>query len=91
MQPEIDIKKLAKLAKLSLDDAECEGLLGDLKAMMALAEKLPEPPLTVSHGRVNVLREDIPGSCLTNDELLANAPDRLSDCFRVPRTVGGEV
>ena len=89
MRPEINIEKLAKLSKLALTP-EHEEFRGDLEAMLDLADSLPELPPIDEPGRVNILRDDIPGECITNEELLKNSPDSASGCFRVPRTVGGE-
>jgi len=36
---------------------------------------------------VNVMREDEPRPCLPPQEMLANAPDRSGDFFRVPRII----
>ena len=33
----------------------------------------------------NVFREDVPGVQLSNDQALANAPEREDNFFRVPR------
>ena len=89
MRPEINIEKSAKLSKLAFTP-ELEEFRGDLEAMLDLADSLPELPSSDKPGRVNVLRDDIPGECVSNEELLKNSPDSASGCFRVPRTVGGE-
>jgi aspartyl-tRNA(Asn)/glutamyl-tRNA(Gln) amidotransferase subunit C len=36
---------------------------------------------------VNVLREDEPRACFPRDAMLANAPDRSGEFFRVPRII----
>ena len=38
----------------------------------------------------NVLREDVPGPCLTQDEALSGAPDAAEGRFRVPRILEEE-
>ena len=89
MRPEINIEKSAKLSKLAFTP-ELEEFRGDLEAMLDLADSLPGLPSSDKPGRVNILRDDIPGECVSNEELLKNSPDSASGCFRVPRTVGGE-
>ena len=36
----------------------------------------------------NVFREDVVTNGDNREEILANAPQRKDDCFKVPRTIG---
>jgi aspartyl-tRNA(Asn)/glutamyl-tRNA(Gln) amidotransferase subunit C len=90
MRPE-DIRKIAGLAKLRLNEDEIEkiaaqftGILGHLERLRAVPTDGVEPldhPLPLS----DVLREDTPRPGLSRDDALAGAPDAAAGQFRVPR------
>jgi len=85
-----DVKKVAKLARLELSDADLAVAAGQLSAILEYVYQVSQlnldcveelaHPLPVQ----NVFREDEPGACLTPDEALANAPVRYGDYFGVP-------
>lgn len=88
-----DVEHVARLARLALDDAELErmreqlnGILGYIDKLRALDTSTVEP---TSHAvpLVNVMRDDATWPCLSQDEALANAPDRSGEFFRVPRII----
>jgi aspartyl-tRNA(Asn)/glutamyl-tRNA(Gln) amidotransferase subunit C len=91
MPVEIDIAKVAKLARLALSDEELAFYgrqLGDILDHAARVQALPtdgvEPtshPLTM----VNSFRPDEVTATLDRDEVLAMAPDTEDGYFRVPR------
>ncbi len=84
------VRKVVNLARLELSDADLTQAAVHLSAIFEYVEQLSqlntegvEPmahPLPVQ----NVFREDVPGTCLTPDEALANAPVRYGDFFGVP-------
>jgi aspartyl-tRNA(Asn)/glutamyl-tRNA(Gln) amidotransferase subunit C len=80
---------IAELARLKLTDEETGLFCEQLSAILAYAEQLNDldtgaiPPTAQVLTLRNILREDVPGPCLTPDEALANAPDRQDDYFRV--------
>jgi aspartyl-tRNA(Asn)/glutamyl-tRNA(Gln) amidotransferase subunit C len=86
-----DVEHVARLARLTLGDADRVRLRHQLGAILQYIAKLGALDLDgvepTSHvvPMVNVMREDevVPG--LGVDEALANAPDRRGDFFRVPR------
>ena len=84
-----EVRHVAELAKLRLTEAEITEYAGQLSAILDYAERLQEvdtssvPPTPYILPLVNVMREDVPGPCLSNDEALANAPDREDGFFRV--------
>jgi aspartyl-tRNA(Asn)/glutamyl-tRNA(Gln) amidotransferase subunit C len=92
MTPE-DIRKIAALARLRLEDGEIEkiaaqftGILGHLERLRAVPTDGVEPldhPLPLT----DVLREDAPKAGLSHDEALAGAPDPAAGQFRVPRVM----
>ena len=81
---------VARLARLDLDDGEVERLTGELGAILDAVSKVAEldlenvPPTSHPLDLVNVWAEDEPRDSLSNDEALANAPDREAGFFRVP-------
>lgn len=87
------VRATAALARLSFDEDEARALAGDLQrildAFRGLAEVDTEgvEPLWSPSGRRDVLREDLPVEGLPRERLLAAAPEREGDHFRVPKTV----
>ncbi|HEU4367654.1 MAG TPA: Asp-tRNA(Asn)/Glu-tRNA(Gln) amidotransferase subunit GatC [Methylomirabilota bacterium] len=88
-----DVQHVARLSRLALSDAEAErmreelsGILAYIDTLRALDTAAVEP---TSHAVpvVNVLRDDDTRPGLTQDEALANAPDRRDALFRVPRII----
>lgn len=87
------IARLADLAKLNFNPTEKEEIKKDLTRILNYCEKLNEvdtsgiEPLIFMSNSVNVLREDVSGGQLTQQEALKNAPGRDSDYFRVPKFI----
>ena len=88
-----DAAHVARLARLALTDAELETMREQLNAILAHIDALRAVDTTgvepTSHAvpQFNVMREDEPRPCLSVEEMLANAPDRAGDFFRVPRII----
>ncbi|HZD80770.1 MAG TPA: Asp-tRNA(Asn)/Glu-tRNA(Gln) amidotransferase subunit GatC [Actinomycetota bacterium] len=93
MPVEIDIDHVARLARLDLTEEERERLRAQLGAIIEHAGKVGEvatedvPPTAWAIPRANVLRPDEPTPSLPPEDVLANAPEREDDRFRVPRIV----
>lgn len=93
MPVEIDIDHVARLARLDLSEEERERLRSQLGAILEHAAKVGEvatqdvPPTAWAIPRANVLRPDDPVASLPAEDVLANAPERENDRFRVPRIV----
>src|ERR1700736_5119643 len=94
----IDIRHVARLARLALTDAEIATFgpqLGDLMAHVddlgALDTEQVAATAQVVPSR-NVQRPDVlrPETMLTRDAALANAPQRQGPYFRVPRIIAEE-
>lgn len=88
-----DVEHVARLARLSLTDAETARLRDELDAILAYVDVLRaldtegvEPTAHVLPV-VNVMREDEPRPCLPAETMLANAPDRSGAFVRVPRII----
>lgn len=88
-----DVEHVARLARLELSDAEIERMREQLNVILGYIDKLRELDITnvepTSHAvpLVNVMREDEVVPCVPTDAMLANAPDRVGELFRVPRII----
>jgi aspartyl-tRNA(Asn)/glutamyl-tRNA(Gln) amidotransferase subunit C len=91
MPVEIDIEHVARLARLELTSAEMARLREQLGAILEHAAKVGEvaaddvPPTAYAIPRSNVLRPDEVTPSLSVEDVLANAPEREDDRFKVPR------
>ncbi len=88
-----DVRHVARLARLELSEAELERMRVEMDAILAYMDKLRSLDTTgvepTSHAVPlrNVMRDDEPRPSLPRDAMLANAPDRAGDFFRVPRII----
>ena len=88
-----DVEHVARLARLSLDDAELERMREQLTSILQYIDKLRAldtdavEPTAHAVPLVNVMREDEVDPCFPREEMLANAPDRAGEFFRVPRII----
>jgi len=93
MLGEDQVRHVAVLARLALDDAEIADLTPKLAAILSYAEQVGEVvaddvvPMTHPLDLVDVLRDDVPGPVLTAADVLAAAPDPQVGRFGVPRIV----
>jgi aspartyl-tRNA(Asn)/glutamyl-tRNA(Gln) amidotransferase subunit C len=91
MPVKIDIEHVARLARLELTSAEMTRLREQLGAILEHAAKVGEvaaddvPPTAYAIPRSNVLRPDEVTPSLSVEDVLANAPEREDDRFKVPR------
>lgn len=88
---------VARLARLDLTESEADRLTLELGAILDAVSKVAEldladvPPTSHPLDLVNVWDDDEPRPSLSLDEVLANAPAREGDLFRVPPSHGTEV
>ena len=88
-----DVEHVARLARLSLDDSELERMREQLTSILQYIDKLRAldtdavEPTAHAVPLVNVMREDEVEPCFPREEMLANAPDRAVEFFRVPRII----
>ena len=84
-----EVLHIARLARLGIDDAEVDRLRGQLSDILghftALAQVDTDgvPPTAHTVAQCNVLGYDEPAPSLSAGEVLANAPDRDGDFFRI--------
>lgn len=88
-----DVLKVARLARLRLDNNDLEKAETRLSAILEHFKFLAEVDTTgvepLFHGLDEMtLRPDVPEEPLSREELLQNAPERFDDSFRLPKVVG---
>ena len=85
------IKHLAHLSRLELNDNELDSMQGDMEKILEFVAKIDEldltgvEPLTQMSSSVDVMRTDDVLNMITKEQALKNAPDANSDYFRVPK------
>jgi aspartyl-tRNA(Asn)/glutamyl-tRNA(Gln) amidotransferase subunit C len=85
------VKKVAKLSRLELTEAEMEEFTGQLSVILDYVEKMNEldtesvQPLAHCLPISNVFREDVVKDSLGTEKTLANAPQRDGEFFKVPK------
>lgn len=88
-----DVEHVAKLAKLKLSQTEKRKFQKELDKIIKYIDQLNQvdtenvPPTSHVIPMKNVLREDKVKSSLTQEEALANAPDKKDGYFRVPKVI----
>jgi aspartyl-tRNA(Asn)/glutamyl-tRNA(Gln) amidotransferase subunit C len=88
---QIDVAYVARLAHIRLTDSEQAAFQRQLETILAYVDKIAALDVTgiepTSHGQpvYNIFREDQVKPGLPRDPVLANAPERIGDEFRVPR------
>ena len=91
-----DVAHVARLARLTLTEAELEEFTGQLAGVLEHAADIDaldtEGVAPTSHPvpLVNVLRADEVSDSVDRDEVLAQAPAIEDHRFRVPPVLGGE-
>jgi aspartyl-tRNA(Asn)/glutamyl-tRNA(Gln) amidotransferase subunit C len=91
-----DVAHVARLARLTLSDAELDTFTGQLAAVLDHARDVEAldvadvPPMSHPYPLANVLRDDTPGPTLRRDDVLAMAPAVEDGRFRVPPILGEE-
>jgi aspartyl-tRNA(Asn)/glutamyl-tRNA(Gln) amidotransferase subunit C len=90
-----DVRRVAKLARLSLNEADVPRLTGQLESILGYVNQISEvdlagvEPLAHALPVHNVLREDVPGPALPLEKVLQNAPETDGPFFAVPKVIGG--
>ncbi|MHC4242339.1 MAG: Asp-tRNA(Asn)/Glu-tRNA(Gln) amidotransferase subunit GatC [Planctomycetota bacterium] len=85
------VRKVAKLSRLELTEDEVQEFTGQLSAILDYVEKMSEldtagvEPLAHCLPVSNVLREDSARESLGTEKVLANAPQRDDEFFKVPK------
>ena len=83
------VRHIARLARVGLTDDEVARFQSQLSEILDYFERLNEvdsanvPPTAHTLDMRNVMRDDEPRESLDKEEVLANAPQREDDFFRV--------
>lgn len=91
-----DVRHVAKLARLALDEPALERFSTQLTSILHYVDKIAAvdvenvAPMAHALPMHNVLRDDVPGPGLPLDKVLQNAPDADGPFFRVPKVIGGD-
>ena len=85
------VKKVAKLARLELSEAETEEFAGQLNAIIDYVERMNKlntegvEPMAHCLPVSNVFRDDVIKESLGTEKTLANAPQSDGPFFKVPK------
>ena len=88
-----DVRRVAELARLELSAEEEQRFAGELGAILDYVAKLAEldvsevPPTANALDVGDAFRDDEVTNVPDPERLLANAPDRWQDFFRVPKII----
>lgn len=86
----IDVKHLAELARLRIEDDRLNQFEKDMESIIAMVEQLPQPwsgSVTAPDHPMKLRADIVSDAEYTRDELLRNAPETHAGCVVVPRTV----
>jgi len=84
-----EVIHIATLARLGMSEADIEKAREQLSNILENFEVLKEvdttniPPTAQSINLQNIMREDVPADSLKAEDVLANAPDREDDFFKL--------
>ena len=86
----IDIKHIAKLARLRIEDDQLDKFESEMENIVGMVEKLPDiqDEMTLDPDNPLILRKDVAvQDKFTRQELMQNAPQVKAGCLVVPKTV----
>lgn len=87
------VDELAHLVRLEFNSESKQEIIQDLNRILTFVEKLNEidtghtEPLIYMVDEVNVLREDIAITTISQKDALRNAPEKDSDYFKAPKVI----
>ena len=86
----IDIKHIAKLARLRIEDDQLDKFESEMENIVGMVVKLPDiqDEMTLDPDNPMILRKDVAvQDKFTRQELMQNAPQVKAGCLVVPKTV----
>ena len=87
------VKKVAKLSRISLDDTKLDSLSKDLDSILSFVDQLNEldtdkiKALTSITNKTLESRNDVVDDGKIKNEILKNSPDKNEDFFIVPKVI----
>jgi aspartyl-tRNA(Asn)/glutamyl-tRNA(Gln) amidotransferase subunit C len=91
-----EVRRIAALARLSMDDAEIDRMQRDLASVLTYVEALAAVDTTGVEPTAHVIplatpmRDDTPEPALDPTLAVANAPEASDSAFVVPKVISGE-
>jgi aspartyl-tRNA(Asn)/glutamyl-tRNA(Gln) amidotransferase subunit C len=91
-----DVRHVAKLSRLALDEAALRRLTPQLESILEYVAKIGAAdtsgvePMAHALPLANVLREDVVEPPLPLEKVLQNAPETDGPFFKVPKVIGGD-
>ena len=88
------VAHLAELARIEMSDEELDAMSRELEVIVESVQSVSEiaeedvPATAHPIALTNVLREDVVGQTLTQEEALSGAPDAEDGQFKVPAILG---
>ena len=88
-----EVRRIARLARLEISDAEAEEYRASLSAVVGYMSRLRDVDLSGVEPLAHIgdthtrLDEDVPSSSLSNDALMKLAPDRWEGFVKVPKVL----
>ena len=87
------VKKIARLARIHVDEDRLDALAGELNAILSWIEELETvdtdnvEPLASVTGHSLPIRDDVVSDGNKQEQVIANAPETTSGFFVVPKVV----
>ena len=87
------VKRVARLARIAVDDADAERMTGELNVILGFVEQLNEVDVSGVEPMTSVIpmamkkREDVVTDGSKADDIVANAPATDANFFLVPKVV----
>ena len=89
-----DVEKVSLLARLRLNGDQLDQMTTQLGQIVGYVDQLSElntvdvPPMAHAVELANVLADDVVRPSCDREQILANAPKRDHECYRVPAVLG---
>jgi len=87
-----EVKKIANLARLEIDESESEKMAGQIDSILHYIDQIKEANISSDESRIenagirNIMREDFEShSSNHTEDLLAEAPERDGDFIKVKK------
>ena len=91
-----EVRRIAALARLSMDDGEIERMQRDLAAILSYVEALADVDTTGVEPTAHVIplatpmRDDVAEPAMAPESAVANAPEASDSAFVVPKVIAAE-
>lgn len=86
----VDIKHVAKLARLKIDDSELARYENEMSDIISMVESMPDIDdewLVDENNAMELRKDELSDNKLSREQILKNAPKVVAGCVVVPKTV----